>query len=439
MIERFSRTLPPVLRRFWLWTLATTAGSAVYSVAMTFVFHAGYPYALPPFTGEDYFFDFTVYHERSLHFRTPAFWDAFGYPFTYPAPLGLVYGLLYKVPHVLRYYLLFYVLLCLGGAWLLARALTRRGVSQTAAVLFTATVLLCSYPLLALFRAGNTEGLVALLAGAGIYAVLRDRCWLGATLIAVAGTMKIFPFILLALLLSKRRYREFVWGLVVAGVVSVSSLAVLGPSITIAQRHIEDGIVYVRQAFILSLSTQVMEVSHSLFTPLKIVVALLYRHWHRVPTTHAEWLARSAGEQGVLGTVFTVYLVCAAVLGIALYFGWIRRLPMLNQLLALTALAVLLPPLSVDYALVHLLFPFALLCLYATDRWRSGLRTPGLVACFASVALIFSYQTYLVWRFYFASCVRTLGLVMLVAVAMRFPFRWTWMGEAETMEQPSLP
>jgi hypothetical protein len=97
---------------------------------------------------------------------------------------------------------------------------------------------------------------------------------------------------------------------------------------------------------------------------------------------------------------------------------------MLNQLLALTICALVLPPLSADYTLIHLLFPFALLCLYATAQWHRRVDTPGLRACLFCFAPIFSFQTYITWRYRYSCEFRTLALVALLILVMRHRFPW---------------
>jgi hypothetical protein len=414
--------LPPAMRQFWIAMATMTLLSIVYTLSATYLFHLKYPYGLPLFFADDRWFDFTIYHDRFLHFRQPPFWDAYDYPFTYPASLGVLYGVLYRIPHALRYYLVAYAGAVVAGALMLIRSLRERGLASYLAIAFTGSFLVFNYPLRTLFESANTEGVVAILAAFGVYAILRDRCWTGGTLIAIAGTMKIFPFILLALLLSRRRYREFAWSLVVAAAVTVASLAIVGPSIAEAQRHIDDGIRYVKYTFIFATRPAAVTFNHSLFTLVKFFVIAVDRSLHPI----AGLAQRAIHERALLDTTFNLYVAAAALFGIVAYFGWMRRLPLLNQLLALTACALLLPPLSADYTLLHLLLPFALLCLYATDMWRQSIEVPGLSACLLCFAPIFSFQTYLTYRYRFACECRTLGLIALLFVVMRYRFRSSW-------------
>jgi hypothetical protein len=424
--------LPPAILAFWLAILAMTLASVLYTCVATYGLHLDYPYGEPLFYADERWFDFTIYFTRFHHFRTPAFWDAYEYPFTYPAPLAVLYGLLYKIPHVLRFYLIAYAAVAVALWLMLRRAMVKRGAQNVIAIAFTATLFATNYPLRTLFESANTEGVTALLAAAGVWLVLRNRTWPGAALIGIAGSMKIFPFILLALLLSKRRYREFVFGLATAAIVTIASLAYIGPSIAEAQSHIDQGIRYVKYTFIFAVNPAGVTFNHSLFTLVKFAVIALGRQLH--PQTiqdHADWVLRAARERALLEVTFNVYVVAAAAFGFLAYFVWMRRLPLLNQLLALTSCALFLPPLSADYTLIHLLLPFSLLCLYAQDMRRRRFDVPGLTAACLCFAPIFAFQTYITWRYRFSCEVRTLGLIALLLVVLRHRFEWPFLDSAD--------
>ena len=417
--------LPPAMLLFLLAIGAMTLLSVAYTFIATYILKLPYPYGLPLFFADDRWFDFTIYHDRFMHFRTPAFWDEYEYPFTYPAPLAVLYAALYTIPHVLRYYLVAYAATAVAALLVLRRVLVERGVSNAGAIVFVVALFALNYPLRTLFESANTEGIVAILTAFGVFYVLRDRCYLGGTLIAIAGTLKIFPFILLALLLSKRRYREFAFAVLVGFAINLASLAIVGPSIGEAQRRIAAGIHYVQVTFIYSVNPAAVTFNHSLFTLIKFPVVALHRHLHPlVIHTHADWLVRAAAERSLLDITFTVYVVLAASFGLLVYFFWIRRLPMLNQVLALTICALVLPPLSADYTLIHLLFPFALLCLYAVAQWRESIDIQGLKASFLCFAPIFSFQTYITWRYRYSCEVRTIALVALLVFVLRHRCLW---------------
>jgi hypothetical protein len=384
---------------------AMAAASLIYTAVMTHLLRTPHPYGVTLFRDGFVGSDFTVFGERSQHFGKPAYWDEFNYPFTYPAPLGVVFALFFKLPHPLAIYFMACAIGLAEWAWWLARNLTSQGIGSTDAAAFIILTLAASWPIVALFNTGNIEGLVAIILAAGVYAVLRERFWLGATLIGLAASMKLFPFILLALLISRSRWREFVWGLAVACVATIASLAALGPNILDAQRHIADGLRFINEAFILSTQRDALNYSHSLFSVLKFAVVLITRHT----------------DAGLLNTTLRIYMLAAALAGTALYFVVIRKLPMLNQVLALTLCAVLLPPLSADYTLVELLLPFGLLCLY-TAEVRGHSR--ALAACFGCFAALFAWETFLTVHYSFDRPIRSLALCTLLILILRTPFAW---------------
>jgi len=102
---------------------------------------------------------------------------------------------------------------------------------------------------------------------------------------------------------------------------------------------------------------------------------------------------------------------------------------MLNQLFALTICAILLPPFSVDYTLLHLLLPFGLLCVYTAD----GVDVKGLKACFVCFALLFPVGTFFTLKYRFGSLVRCFALCALLAVMLRYPMPWKMLDEPEVV------
>ena len=413
-----ARTLPPVLRQF-AWALAALAlFSLVYTYAVSYLLQTLHPYGVILFWNAHVGSDLTTFAERSSHFGTPSYWNEFNYPFTYPAPIAPIFALLFKLHHPLAaYWTLCVVGLTVWSIWL-TRLLISAGVHISQAAAFVLVTLTASWPIVLLLNTANIEGLLAIVLAAGVYAVLRDRCWLGATLIGIATAMKLFPFILLALLLLKRRYREFVWGLVVAAITTLASLALLGPTIAAAQRHIADGFRFINEAFILSTQRDALNYSHSLFSLLKFAVAVIAR------------LLGQPANHTLLSVSLGVYMVATAVAGLALYFGVIRKLPILNQLLALTICAVLLPPLSADYTLLELFLPFGLVCLYAAET-RTAPETPDLAPIFGCFAVLFGWETFLTVHYAFDRPLRAVVLTILLLLFLHQPLPWQRLDPAE--------
>jgi hypothetical protein len=139
------------------------------------------------------------------------------------------------------------------------------------------------------------------------------------------------------------------------------------------------------------------------------------------PLPLAEQAART---RLVLERSLDIYMLTTAALGTILFFTKIRTMPLLNQILALTVCAVLLPPLSLEYTLLHLLLPFALLCTYAVDMASRGERTKGLESGFLCLAVIFNSDAFLNHRYLFAAEARLVALVALLIVVLTHRFEW---------------
>jgi len=411
--------MPPVLKRYWIAMIALTGLSIAWTAAAAALYKLRAPYGLTLRWGDMLYNDFLIFRPGFLAFGTSRFWSAFDYPFTYPAPVGVVFGILYKLHRPVLDYLLLCCIALLAGAWWFVGRLTARGISRGIAWTFTVTTLAMTWPLWTLVDTANIEGLVAIVLACGALAVWRERWLLGATLIGIAGAMKLFPLLLLALLLSKRRYKAFAWGIAVAVAVTIGSLAVLGPNIVEAQRHVDAGVLYVRHWIMFSMLRFAPAFDHSLWLPVRFAVISIDRLLHPVPAA----TIADRTEQ-LLSASLKVYL-CVAVVSVA--FAWfvkIRKLPLLNQLLALTVCAVLLPPISIDYTLIHLLLPFGLLCAYAADMARRSIQVKGLQLCFACFVPIFNADAFLNHKYLFAAEARTAGLIVLFFAAILNPLAW---------------
>ncbi len=418
---------PPVLRRVVLIMAAMMAGSLLFTVTMTRLLEFPIPYGVVWISQGQEFCDFHVFQERSLHFHTAAYWLDYDYPMTYPAVVAVIFAMFYKLPHPLKVYMLMLIAECIAWVVWLSRGLAQRGVPTAQAVGFSLVMLATTWPIYYQFDTANIEGLVAIILFVGILSVLRGGAgrsgvwsYTGAALIAIAGAMKLFPAIMFALLLSKRRYKECAFGVALMGVINYGSLAILGPSMSVAQAHIRDGFRFLRDNFITPYSQLNLNFSHALYMPVKYVVLI------------ADRLLRFGGKHGprayelaLVESTLKVYMIAMAVIGIALYFWRIRKLPMLNQVIALSVCAVLFTPFSSDYTLNHLLLPLSLLIFYAVEKWREGTKVRGLETSFACLCIIMGFSTFFTIYYGFENVFRCLALCVLLVTALRFPFYWS--------------
>ena len=414
-----SPAFPPVLRRVALIMAAMLLASLVYTDVMTWLLHARYPFGWVWIGGELQWCDFHAFQERSFHFRTSSYWLEYDYPMTYPATVAVVFALFYKIPYPLKIYL--GVLIC-GWisyvAWV-ARGLSKRGIPVDQATAFGLIILGTTWPVFYQFDTANIEGLMAIILFVGVIAVLRGWSWSGTALIALAGAMKLFPAIMLAMLLSKRRYKETAFGVALMAIFNYGSLAILGPNIRFAEGQIRDGFRFLRNNFITPRGSIQLNFSHALYMPVKFVVLFVDRVLHyggqHGPAKH---------EMALVDTTLTIYMVVMAILGVTLYFWRIRRLPMLNQVTALTVCAVVFTPFSSDYTLNHMLLPLSLFCFYAVDAWCEKRSIPGLNGSFACLCLILGFGTFFTMQYAFSNTVRCFALTALLVIVMRYPFYW---------------
>jgi hypothetical protein len=115
------------------------------------------------------------------------------------------------------------------------------------------------------------------------------------------------------------------------------------------------------------------------------------------------------------------YYACGAlVMGVAL-FGRLWKMPVANQLLAVTAFMVMLPPVSYFYTLVHLYAPLVVLVFVAIREDRAGVRVPGLALFLPLLAtfMLFTFPRV----FLFGGLIQGGMLIWLFACALRYPFR----------------
>jgi hypothetical protein len=424
--------LPPVLYRVAAALAAMMVLSYLFTLLFTRRLGSYPPYGFFFFQGEFWALDFKTFHDQSIHFGSPTFWADYGYPFTYPAFTALVYATFYHFQHSLRVY--FAVLILGGTAWLIWfwRRLIGAGADPATTVAFGLICVLGFYPIFYEYDTGNVEGLMAIALGLGVLAILYKRPMLGAGLIGIAISMKMYPFILLGLLFSRRKYRAFAFALAVAVALNYLSLWLMGPSISVAQTNIKIGIGFVKETFMVPTRPVALTYSHALFNPIKYLVTLVYRLIHHNYT----WV-QSQAERVLIRRTLKLYMAAMVVTGLTLYFGRIRRLPMLNQVLALTTASIVLTPFSSDYTLIHLLVPFTLLCCYAIERWRSGQIVPGLNWYFGFLTAAVGFGTFCTWVNSYHDFMRCFALIGLLITALRYPLPWAQLDNADAPDPTS--
>jgi uncharacterized membrane protein len=282
------------------------------------------------------------------------------------------------------------------------RALLRRGLEFKSTLLFVGVALVSSYPFMFLFDRANIEIVNWIFVTFAIAALWCERWNLAGVLLGIAISLKLFPFVLLGLFLARRKYLAMIVAVGTAVAADIASLAILGPTIRIANQQIALGMQFFQSGYIAAIHKPELPFDHSLFAIVKHAAA----HRGVADPVH---LARFAHW----------YMEIAAVGALAGYFSRVIRLPRVNQIVILLTLSVLLPPVSGDYTLVHLYAGWMVLTLVALDAEPGIVRSRVLPACFLILAIVFCPETYMfAGAAHFAGSFKALALCVLVILLL---------------------
>jgi hypothetical protein len=302
---------------------------------------------------------------------------------------------------------IFFLLLAataLGFAvWGVRRALAENGIDRRVALLFPLTLALVSFPIERLVVQGNVEIFLWIFAAAGVWAYLRDHDDVAAVLCGLAAASKLYPVVLLMLLLPRRKFRAFSVGIAVFVAVSVISLLYLGPDLAVAWKGSLQNVFGYQQFRGAELSTREMNANHSLFLLVKFAAA--------VSGISALSLIKS-------------YYVGGGLLFLGVFFGRLRKMPVANQLLAVSLFMVTLPTISYFHTLVNLYAPLLVLFFLAIRADRAGVGIAGLSTTILLFAPLFaSFQLFTFPSvFLFCGVVQAVLLLFLFLYAVQYPF-----------------
>lgn len=319
-----------------------------------------------------------------------------GEPFTYPAPLVVVYDvLLHLGPMRLGAVILLLSVAVSVGAVAQARGLVRFGLSRRVAAAFTTAEVFLSWPLLFLIERANLEVVVFVVTLAGAVFWMRGRPRLAAVFWGCAAGMKLYPVLLLATFLERRRLGALLVGLAVAGLTVVASAAFVGPNFVSALRGSVAGVSGFIDIYGGHVRLNELRFDHSLLALLK--TGLLIDHAGAV----------------AFARVDRFYLPALAIVGGSVLLLRFPRTGQMNRFLLATCAMLLLPPVSYDYTLVHLYPAFALIIFTALcQQERSG--RAGL-PLFAGMTVLLSPEQFLSVRaVQLDGAVKALALLMMI-------------------------
>lgn len=330
--------------------------------------------------------------------------------FLQPLPLAALYKIFLSAgPLAIPLYVAALLLTMLAAAALFARALVCRGIPLLRAAAFTAVAFIFAWPFWFCLKQGNLEFALFTLIALGAWSLWRGHHTLASICFAIAGSLKLYPLVFLALPLAQKRYRAVLAGLITFAAVNLAALWLACPQLAVSWQGSLTGLrILLGHGYALARQSAQSGMDHSLFALLKTILAVLA----------PQHLADSA----FMHAFAIVYVVVVAATGLLLWMTRIRPLPLANQLLSLTVAAILLPPLSFEYTLMQLYVPWAVLILAAlsTDiAAQTRTLQPALLILAVLLSPLFEF-TCGTWGL--AGPLKALLLLALFTLALRRPF-----------------
>jgi hypothetical protein len=365
---------------FWLLTIIAVCVLGIHK----FVLHKPEADGLIFCCRAQEFSDFTFLSQRVAHFREPDMLsrtDAIPYPYPVPSIYAFLFFIrLFPVPLVA--YLIFALLsVCSATCWLSWRVKTLSpGHLPQIAIWST---LLLSYPLAFLLDRGNIEAVIWALVLLGIVAYTRNRMFTSAILWALAASMKIFPCLLFAMFLAKRKYRLFGFAIAATAMLTLLALAGVGPTIRQAASNSSRNAAWLTNNYI--LIRYLLQFDHSLFSAIKQAIHV-----------YAE---KFGGNEGAaIWHALHIYSIVVPVAAALLWWFRLRRMPLLNQFMAYLTICILLPYVSNEYTLIYAYLiwgAFLLFLLADVATARVAVPATAIHIILVSCACLFAPLAYL--------------------------------------------
>jgi hypothetical protein len=186
---------------------------------------------------------------------------------------------------------------------------------------------------------GNIEAVIWVFVLLGVVAYTRNKMYTSAILWAVAGSMKIFPTLLFAMFLAKRKYRVFGFAIGAIAALTLLALAGVGPSLRQAALDSSKSTPWALNNYI--LVRYLLQFDHSLFSAIKQAI-------------HITYVEKFGGNEGdAIRNALRIYSIVIPIGAALLWWFRLRRMPLLNQFMAYLTMCILLPYVSNEYTLIY--------------------------------------------------------------------------------------
>lgn len=372
-------------------------------------------------SGADRFRDFTNFDPVTERFVLDA-----KPTIIYPAPMMCVFLLFFRVfPAPLNAYLIFIIISAMYGAACLILAVSHSNVNRLLLAGVVGVSVILSYPLMFVLERANLEGFVWAVLAIGLTEFVARHHKTAGVLFALAASMKMFPGVLLLLLLARKRYKELAISVVAFAVFTVIALRLLGPSIPGEIREVRAGAERMMSTkYLMAYRGPEIGYDHSLFSVVKQLLHFPYRQDQDAFTYRQDLGALNSNIRAAALPYSLLTMLGFA----ALYWFRIRKLPLLNQAIALIVLAVTLPYISGEYTLNHIYLAWALFLLFlARDvtTGRESIPWPAAMVMLASFAFVFALGPF--GRY--AGQLKTCVLMVLLFMALKVPMHSSLLDE----------
>jgi Glycosyltransferase family 87 len=405
-VARGRVTLPRALRMFWV-------GSAVVFVLMLVVsaleHRAGMdpmrvnPWARPFMDLLEYPSTYKLLHTAAFFDNVPTPTDPVPMPVAYPPFAATVMAPMYAAPNPIGFYLVVAGVWIALGVWGVRGALLAEGIGTATATLFPVSLVLLLFPIPRLVIEGNIELVLWIFVSLGVLAWVRGRDNWAAVLWGLAAAMKLYPIVLLMLLLPRRRYGATALGVATFVGASVLALWWLGPTMSIAWHGSLQNVFGYQGVRASEFSLRELAGNHSIFGQVKVVAMI------------ARW---------PVAKLTLPYYACGGLVMLAAFFGKLSKMPMANQLLAVSVFMVSLPTVSYFHTLANLYPALVLLMFVLIDAEKAGVKVPGLTAAVMMFVPLFASWTIFTFQrvILFDGLVQASLLVGLFICAVEYPF-----------------
>ncbi|GAA3747494.1 glycosyltransferase 87 family protein [Terriglobus aquaticus] len=322
--------------------------------------------------------DLLYYKAKIDHMSGPVMGGP-GPTFNYPAPAAYVFAFfLRSATPVKKFYACagLAMLLFVAAAWHILQS--SRDRSKWIAAAFFGTIAVSTPFYFALDR-GNLEWV------SWIFVVLALSCFLSrrylatALLLGLAVCMKPFPILFFLLLLHRKRYRETLVGLAVAGGITAFCIDRLGPSFLASYRGLSKGFATYFSSYVTALHPRLeSRFDHALMGLLRKAMSI-----HFIVGDDPMSLSGPAVPLWARLDLWYYFFVLVALATVLFIAVWYRRRPVTNTILAISVACSVLPFASAEYTLLNLFFPLLLVLIALqqqgsrVDLWQAA--TLGLL------------------------------------------------------------